>query len=406
MQSKFLPYDQYMSLSKDQRRAYKKSIGYNPFKKSKKQNKKKYSYIKGKGDYVYSNYGPGAVNVTSSGKILKGLDPPSFSKSNDCVISHREYIGDVVTSSVAGNFSITSYPIQPGWQVSFPWLSTLAANYMEYEILQMVYEFRTMSADALNSTNTALGQVIMATEYNAALPGPINKQQMEQMEFSQSIKPSCSAIHTIECKKSQTPITHLYVRGGAQPANTDIRWSDYGNFYIATNGMQGTNVNVGELWVSYKIKFYKPILQQNQADVDAWICHAQASTGVTTSAYFGTNTSVTPLSNLPLVIGTTTLTFPSYVNAGNFIINYVVTQSSAAGTGPSIAATSGCTALKLLNNDSVALFQSNGSGTQVGSMYYVTITSPNAVITFSSGTFGGTVSAMDLIVAEIQSNIN
>lgn len=49
------------------------------------------------------------------------------------------------------------YSVNPGQQVSYPWLSTIAANFESYRIIGQLYEFKTMSADALNSTNTALG---------------------------------------------------------------------------------------------------------------------------------------------------------------------------------------------------------------------------------------------------------
>lgn len=57
-----------------------------------------------------------------------------------------------------------------------------------------------MSADALNSVNTALGQVIMATDYNAANPPFGQKSEMENYEFGQSCKPSESQIHPIEVR--------------------------------------------------------------------------------------------------------------------------------------------------------------------------------------------------------------
>ena len=74
-----------------------------------------------------------------------------------------------------------------------------------------------MSADALNSVNTALGQVIMATDYNAANPPFAQKSEMENYEYGQSAKPSESAIHPIECARLQTTISELYTRAGAVP---------------------------------------------------------------------------------------------------------------------------------------------------------------------------------------------
>jgi hypothetical protein len=39
----------------------------------------------------------------------------------------------------------------------------------------LVFEYKSMSADALNSVNTALGQVIMSVQYDAANLPFVNK---------------------------------------------------------------------------------------------------------------------------------------------------------------------------------------------------------------------------------------
>jgi len=81
---------------------------------------------------------------------------------------------------------------------------------------------------------------------------------MENHFFSQSSKPSNCILHAIECKKSLTPVKALYIRNGEN--TSDLRWTDFGNFFIATVGMQAANVNLGELWVTYKVKLMKPRL--------------------------------------------------------------------------------------------------------------------------------------------------
>jgi hypothetical protein len=39
----------------------------------------------------------------------------------------------------------------------FPWLSNIAQNFESYKLRGLVFEFKSMSGDALTSTNTALG---------------------------------------------------------------------------------------------------------------------------------------------------------------------------------------------------------------------------------------------------------
>jgi len=119
-----------------------------------------------------------------------------------------------------------------------------------------VYEFKSTSADALNSTNTALGAVIMSTEYDLAKSPFTTKMQMENYEFTSSCKPSCSMLHPIECDPAQTPIPTQYVRNSNSTVY-DKRLTDLGLFQIATYGMQAAAV-IGELWVTYEIELLKP----------------------------------------------------------------------------------------------------------------------------------------------------
>lgn len=177
------------------------------------------------------------------------------------VIRHREYLGDLISSPTAGSFKIQGFPLNPGVAVSFPWLSQVAANFQEYSFEGLVFEFVSTSSDALNSTNTSLGQVIMCTDYNAADALFSDKASMESTEFASSSKPSVNQVHFVECSPRKTAVsTELYVRDSPVPSGQDPRLYDWGTFEIATNGFQGTSVNCGEIWVRYQVALSKPIM--------------------------------------------------------------------------------------------------------------------------------------------------
>jgi len=199
-------------------------------------------------------------------------DPPSVrnNSARTVTLSHREYIGDVVTGA-ANTFNLQAYKIQPGDPATFPWLSTIASQFQQYTLDGMIFQFKSMSADALNSTNTALGQVIMATNYNVSAPLFDSKYEMENTEFSSSVKPSCSAMHPIECARRESTLNELYVApGGSIPDNKDPSFYDFGNFQIATNGFQAAGVNIGELWVTYEVTLLKPILNSINGSQNLW----------------------------------------------------------------------------------------------------------------------------------------
>nr|QKV51224.1 putative capsid protein [Crucivirus sp.] len=220
------------------------------------------SRLFGSGDYKTN-----AEKLTKNNLVLSNAaQAPQFGSGRVmCKFRHREYLGDVFSSETANTFKIDSYAINPGVASTFPWLSgVVGAKFQQYRINGCVFEFRSMSSDALNSTNTALGSVIMSTDYDSADNVFTSKQEMENTEYGVSCKPSINMIHGIECKRSQTPVSELYIRAFDVPAGKDIRLYDLGRFSIATTGCQGTNVNLGELWVSYDIDAFKAIEQVPQ----------------------------------------------------------------------------------------------------------------------------------------------
>lgn len=212
--------------------------------------------------------GFGDYHVSKNSLVYNVDAVPEFSSDNErcTIICHREYITDVISSTF---FHAQTFRINPALFTTFPWLASVAQNYEQYVVQGMVFEFKTTSATAVASTNTSLGTVVMATQYNSLAPSFSNKQQMENYEFSQSSVPSQSILHPIECDPMQTQCGGIFNMYDANDASGDTRLYDIGKFTIATVGMQSANANIGELWVSYKICLLKPRLQ-SISDVADW----------------------------------------------------------------------------------------------------------------------------------------
>ena len=176
-------------------------------------------------------------------------------------IRFQEYLCDVYTGG-KDVFKIDSYLINAANPKTFPWLSQIAANYEQYDIEGMVFSFTSTSADALNSTNTALGTVMMATQYDVLDEVFNSKTEMLNYEFSTSCKPSHSNIHMIECDPRQTTINELYCLYNQEvPPNGDPRLYHLGKFSIATTGFQHASpINIGQLQVTYQVRLLKPKL--------------------------------------------------------------------------------------------------------------------------------------------------
>lgn len=194
-------------------------------------------------------------NVFMEGRLPQVMNIPS---GGGTVIRFQEYLGDVITSSTPGGFSINSWVINAANRDSFPFLAQIGVNYEQYQMEGLVYEFRSTSADALNSTNTALGSVLLATQYDVADAVFTSKAEMLNYEYSNSVKPSENCMHMIECAPNQTSLPILYTLDGSNPANTDARLYHLGRFNVATIGFQAASVRIGEIHCTYQVRLLKP----------------------------------------------------------------------------------------------------------------------------------------------------
>lgn len=216
-------------------------------------------------------FGFGDYSINSNSLMSNNI--AQFKNHGTIEFAHREFIGDL-TSSV--EFVNTAYPINPGNSVLFPWLSTIARNFEQYQMLGLIFEFKTMSATAVGTTNTGLGTVIMATDYDVLDGKYPDKRAMEITDFATSSAPCVSQIHPIECDPGQNVMKNLFIQTGNNIANypDDPRFSAMGNFQVATVGMQSPST-VGELWVSYHVRLYKPQLEL--ANGASTSCHQKLS---------------------------------------------------------------------------------------------------------------------------------
>jgi len=217
--------------------------------------------------YVGRLFGSGAYRVGESPKF-NSLFPGLASKSKASLsfgteasvrIRKREYIGDVISSSTVSAYAQQQFSINPGSSSTFPWLSQIARKFQTYKFHGCVFEYKSTSANALNSTNTSLGTVIGAVDYNSATQEFNYKQDLLNTYGGIDVKPSDSFFVGVECDPAKLPVNELYVRADNQPVKSDLRFYDQGQFYVASTGCQGTSVSLGEMYVIYDVELMLPI---------------------------------------------------------------------------------------------------------------------------------------------------
>lgn len=314
------------------------------------------AYYNGRGKYIPSYKGAHKV-IKGSGAYYNApktvatnaTSPPSFG-SNRTIVRHREFIGNIQGSM---GFEINTWNVNPGDESTFPWLSTLAQNYEKYRPIGVIFEFKSTSANALNSTNTALGTVMMAPRYNAVVSSvPGSKMEMLQIENCVSVCPAESAMCGIECAKNYNPLGVLYIRNGSTNISNNEQMFDFADFYLATEGMQAV-ATIGELWVTYEIELLTPILNGGQVGNQINWFEGYATSGISTSAYFGSNFTMNPNSNLNIsFVSGSIIEFDKSIETGMYRIGIIWMGASTACTVPSFTTSDGAELVPNLINTS------------------------------------------------------
>lgn len=263
-------------------------------------------------------------------------------------ISRREYIADVFAPGVTGAASIPAfanavYPLNPGLESTFPWLSQIAQNYEEYSMDQLIFHYRSTITDIGSSTTGQCGTVIMATNYNSAAPEFTDKNAMQAYDGAMSCKTTDSMTHGVECDISKRAgLDSLYVRSSPVVVGQDVKTYDHGIFQLALANLPVAYAGqaIGELWVSYTVRLAKPkfaVSRGSAIERDLFVSGGSEST----SLPFGTQALL--LSGQQNSIGcavtlsasTVKITFPpEYAGA----IEIVAAMENCGGTQPFTAA--------------------------------------------------------------------
>lgn len=238
-------------------------------------------YMRGRGQYAVNNLV--MDDQAKSTSIVPQFQPSDL---HSVTYSNREYIRDVFAPPAGTVFSLESWDLNPGLPTSFPWLSQLAVNFEEYELVQLAYTFKSTISD-FAATSGQVGQVLMATQYNPDSSPFATKDDMMLYEGGMSCKTTEHMIHGIECDPTKLAGSRQkYVRVGQIPPTEDQKNYDLGRTSLAVVNAPSTYAGqqIGELWVSYTVMLRKPKIGSGNAynvRRDVFIAPARSIPGVT-----------------------------------------------------------------------------------------------------------------------------
>jgi len=330
----------------------------------------------------------------------------------------EECLGSV--ASAGSTFTNTTYIINPANNVTFPWLSGIAAKFEKYRFRKLHFKFVSTSADAVGSTNTALGSVLLNTNYDVLDSAFANQVQMEDYGGAAEDKPAEHQVHVVDTagrrggdagarfnlvSAAQTAATEPY------PTNSSAHDYDLGLFQIATVGQQAVST-LGRLYVCYQVQLIRrkidtplgqSILASHLASAPV---HSAAAAG---SAFLGTSGGVLRAgSNIAVVATSNTFTLPI---AGRMLVAALWNGDTIAAV-PTFSVGSNITAVATLLGNALAGQSSvgtDGLGDTTAwrlAVYDVATAGSAAANTITvTGLTGMTAGDADIYVAQISSGL-
>lgn len=359
--------------------------------------------IFGLGDYSHNE-------APEKNSLVAGTSPPAvMNKGQAFIFRHREYITDIQSSV---NFTNVTYPLNPGQFKLFPWLAPLASAFEEWKPLGMLVEYKSLTSPLAPNSS---GSVTISTEYNPTKPPFTSKIQAENAEYATSCRPCDSMLHAIECEPKECPVNVLQVRIGGVPAGQDVRFYDLANIQIMTQGQASSTV-IGELWATYEFAFYKPLFNTGLGlNILTDKYHLGACQ---TSAPLGTFFQSVPGSLIGSAITGTTVTLPSSISTGEYLVSL---QWFAAGNtltaGSWTLTPSNATVLNMFSSStgpdqlpySSVLTNVGGVGMAQNFLNFVlSVNAPGASqasVLIACNTSGLTSCAGDLIITQINGSV-
>lgn len=196
--------------------------------------------------------GPAMAPVSMGQMRLSSAPVVNGRSGHSITVSHREFISDI---SCNAEFTVQlTRSLNPGLDVTFPWLAAVARKYESYIFRQLVFSYEPVCA------SSTAGVIYMAVDYDATDSTPQTKADLTSY---------------VGCTKAQAWMPFKYFADprdlakfskdhftrGVSYKGDDLKTYDVGKLFVGASG--GNGQISGELYVEYTVELITP-----QNDVD------------------------------------------------------------------------------------------------------------------------------------------
>lgn len=219
-------------------------------------------YAQGAGGYVTGRGAYAKHNSLIAGNASDVV--PDFAPTDIHTVryTNKEFIQDIYAPAVNTPFSTLRWSLNPGLETTFPWLSQIGINFVDYELEQLIFTYKSTVSD-FAAASGQVGQIVMATQYNPTEAPFQTKEEMMLYQGAMSCKTTENMLHGVECDPSKNAGSAVkLIRFGGVGLTEDLKNFDLGTLNLAVINCPSTYTGqiLGELWVSYTVRLRKPRL--------------------------------------------------------------------------------------------------------------------------------------------------
>jgi hypothetical protein len=187
-----------------------------------------------------------AVATSKTVRIPK----PKFNGGNTTTVTHREYVGQVNSSTSS---AIASFQVNPGLGSLFGWLTEVANGYEEYRFKKLTFNYVSAAA------TSERGRVALAFQYDPTADSPVTKAALF------SIVPNVEEAPWEDIElRVPTSSEWKYVRSGSLNSGS-FNTYDTGKLHVLTAMNADSTTQLGEVFVDYIVELKNPQFHQISA---------------------------------------------------------------------------------------------------------------------------------------------
>lgn len=235
---------------------------------------------------LYGGQGEYNANALISGGRMSVSGGFAGNETDTLTISDCEYVKDIFAPQIASGtsgFASQTIDANPGLAAFAPNLAQIAANFVECEWQQLVFELRPVISES-NVNNGLTGAAMMVFNYDPANGNPYdNKEDVMQAHGSVSGRIVDGLSCGVECDPDKVKETEFFIRTGPVPYGRNVDDFDIGQLVIATNNIPAafSNQQIYELWVYYTVDLRKRkagAMRLNNQQKDLFVCSGNVAT--------------------------------------------------------------------------------------------------------------------------------